>query len=287
MTVVRFNMPVATAFDDIGVTIPGAQLTFFQGTFSGPGTSTKQDTFEDFDLTIKNPNPMIAEDDGRFETIFLQEKLYRVLFEDADDVLIWDHNPVNTEGISSVDVKRLFFFTGDGVTTAFDTLQSNLPTDQINYDISVQGIAQKKDSDTYTISGSVVNFVTAPPNAMLIEIVVFQPVSELFGFSAIPFVGDGSELTISAGAITVTTGFHKVDTEADAATDDLDTINGTLEGQIVRLRAADSSRTIVLKDGTGNLKLPGDVSLDIEEDSITLLNFNGTDLQATADSNNG
>lgn len=280
-------MPVATALDDIGVTTPGAKLTFFQGTSSGSGTSTKLETFADFDLTVPNDNPVLAEDDGRFPTIFLQERLYRVLFEDADDVLIWDHNPVNTEGVSSVDVKRLFFFTGDGATTAFDTLQSNLPEDQINYDISIQGIAQKKSDDTYTISGSVVNFVTAPPNAMLIEIVVFQPASELFGFSAIPFVGDGSELTISAGEITVTTGFHKVDTEADAFTDDLDTINGTLEGQIIRLRAADSSRTIVLKDGTGNLKLPSDISLDNEEDSITLLNINGTDLQATASSNNG
>ena len=39
-------------------------------------------------------------------------------------------------------------------------------------------------------------------------------------------VGDGVELTISGGEITVTKSYHDVDTQAGAASDDLDTING-------------------------------------------------------------
>jgi hypothetical protein len=84
-------------------------------------------------------------------------------------------------------------------------------------------------------------------------------------------VGDESELTIATGAITVTGGFHIVDTEADAATDDLDTISGGVTGQQLVITAANSARTVVVKDGTGNLKLAGDMSLDNVEDTITLI----------------
>ena len=61
-------------------------------------------------------------------------------------------------------------------------------------------------------------------------------------------LSDGSELTISAGSITPTDNFHLVDTEADAATDDLTTIStANLEdGAILVLQAANASRDIVL-----------------------------------------
>ena len=66
-----------------------------------------------------------------------------------------------------------------------------------------------------------------------------------------------------------------LDTQAAAATDDLDTITvpAALEshdGLVMTLRAVDSTHTIVVKDGTGNLSLAGDCSLDNEEDTITL-----------------
>ena len=77
-----------------------------------------------------------------------------------------------------------------------------------------------------------------------------------------------SELTISAGAVTasIPTGIrqYRIDTEADAATDDLDTINGGVFGNIVLLKAANVARTVVVKHNTGNIKLNGgaDFSLD-------------------------
>lgn len=71
-----------------------------------------------------------------------------------------------------------------------------------------------------------------------------------------------TELTIAVGVITVTQTYHRVDTAADAATDDLDTIGGVAEGQIVILRAEHTDRTVVLKHGTGNLVLGADISLD-------------------------
>ena len=98
--------------------------------------------------------------------------------------------------------------------------------------------------------------------------------------------GDGSELTVATGAVTITTGYHRVDTESDAASDVLDTVSGGTTGQILVLRAENDARSVVAKDGTGNLKLAGDCTLDNTEDTLTLI-YNGTNWLELARSNNG
>lgn len=64
-------------------------------------------------------------------------------------------------------------------------------------------------------------------------------------------------LTIASGVVTVTGSMHKIDTEAAAATDDLDTINGGTEGDWLIIHSATSTRDPTIKHGTGNIKLPG------------------------------
>jgi len=106
--------------------------------------------------------------------------------------------------------------------------------------------------------------------------------SKIFG------LGKFEELTIATGAITPTKTFLRIDTEASAATDDLDTITSThfIEGDLVVLSAKDSARTVVAKDGTGNLKLAGDFSLDNTEDRL-VLQFDGVSFIEWTRSNNG
>ena len=83
--------------------------------------------------------------------------------------------------------------------------------------------------------------------------------------------GAPTELTLdAAGAITVTKGYHRVDTFGDAATDDLVTINGGVDGEMLILRAENDARSVVVKDG-GNLALAGDFTLDNTEDTISLI----------------
>ena len=85
-----------------------------------------------------------------------------------------------------------------------------------------------------------------------------------------------AELTISGGVVTRTQNVHTIDTEGDAATDDLDTISGGSDGMLLILRAEDAARTVVLKDGTGNLNLNGsDVTLDTIEQFL-LLYYDGS-----------
>lgn len=312
MTVNNFTPPIVTGFSSTGVTVPGATLTFYTN-----NATTKQDIYTDAALTIKHPNPITAGDDGRFDLIFMQEKLYGVKHDDDEGNLIWYFNNLNSSGVSSANIRRVFTFIGDGVTTAFDTLQSGLPTTQINYDIFIQGIAQKKNVDTYSISGTTVNFVTPPPDTMLVEISVTQPVAGLLALEftslidvPITYVGSGgynvrvnvaetalefnsflntgaaTELTIASGTITATTSFHSVDTEADAATDDVDNISGGVGGDRLVLVAANDARDIVLKDATGNLRLAGgDFTMDSTADTIELIR-SGSIWQELTRSNN-
>ena len=92
-------------------------------------------------------------------------------------------------------------------------------------------------------------------------------------------------LTISGGVITITHGYHSIDTEGAAASDNLDTINGGVEGDVLIIRAAYSSRTVVCKNGTGNLQLAGDMSLDHADDTLTLI-YDGASWLEIAGSNN-
>lgn len=84
-------------------------------------------------------------------------------------------------------------------------------------------------------------------------------------------ITSSGELVINTGVINVVGSRHTVDTEGGSGTDDLDTINGGVDGMRLWLRAASSSRTIVCKDATGNLALVGDFSLTHATDYIELI----------------
>jgi len=125
------------------------------------------------------------------------------------------------------------------------------------------------------------------------DYVVFNPssLSATFGGDIIAQgslnLSSPTELTISSGVITVTKSYHTVDTEADAATDDLETINGGSDGDTLVLRANNGGRTIVVKDNVGNLALSGDFSLDNIQDTITLINIGGNVWAELSRSDNG
>jgi hypothetical protein len=92
--------------------------------------------------------------------------------------------------------------------------------------------------------------------------------------------GDGGELTIATGAVTATHSRHTIDTESDAASDDLATINGGLKGQVLNISNANSARVVVVKNGTGNIVIPGgDISLEDTSKEL-LLRYDGSNWNA-------
>lgn len=84
---------------------------------------------------------------------------------------------------------------------------------------------------------------------------------------------NAAALMISNGAITRTQVYHQVDTANSIPTDDLDTINGGTEGDLLIIWPEDGARTVVVKHNTGNIWLSGkaDISLDDTDDHLMLI----------------
>jgi len=89
-----------------------------------------------------------------------------------------------------------------------------------------------------------------------------------------------STQTIASGVITITgAGVSianrqtrlRIDTESAAASDDLDTINGGLDGDILILQTIVSTRDVVVKDNTGNILCGSNVTLGTTSDRLVLL----------------
>jgi len=87
--------------------------------------------------------------------------------------------------------------------------------------------------------------------------------------------GESEPLTIAGGVITATKSYIRVDTQSAAASDDLDTITAAPAGAILVVRSVNSARSVVCKDGTGNLKLGADRTLNSTVDRL-LLHSNGS-----------
>lgn len=94
-------------------------------------------------------------------------------------------------------------------------------------------------------------------------------------------LGAAVERTIAGGIITKTQSHHDIDTEGDAATDDLDTINGGSEGDVLIIRPEHTDRTIVVKNGTGNIVCDADITLDTITEYVVLI-YDGTNWQLLA-----
>jgi hypothetical protein len=91
-----------------------------------------------------------------------------------------------------------------------------------------------------------------------------------------------TELTIATGAITVTQSQHAVDTEADAASDDLDTISGGTAGDVLYLVGANAARVVTLKHGTGNITSSTTADVVLPAAGFVELYYDGTNWQVNA-----
>jgi len=92
-------------------------------------------------------------------------------------------------------------------------------------------------------------------------------------------LGVASEVTISSGAIYVTRTHHRVDTESDASTDNLDVIDGGVDGDLLILRTVDNGRDVTVRDSSvsgGNVELDAGAAFTMNNtlDRIVLI-FDG------------
>ncbi|MCK4528025.1 hypothetical protein KAW18_11705 [candidate division WOR-3 bacterium] len=84
---------------------------------------------------------------------------------------------------------------------------------------------------------------------------------------------DPTQLTIAAGVVTVTQTRHTIYTQDGDPTDNLDTINGGEEGQVLIINPSSTMREVVVKHKTGNIALYGsvDITLDNSDKMMMLL----------------
>jgi hypothetical protein len=83
-----------------------------------------------------------------------------------------------------------------------------------------------------------------------------------------------SELTIATGVVTKTASHHTIDTESDAASDDLDTIAGGSEGDVLFIRPANAARVVTIKHGVGNIQCNSGADITLYS-GYTLLIYDG------------
>lgn len=88
-------------------------------------------------------------------------------------------------------------------------------------------------------------------------------------------LGDPGEVIIATGVIVVSKSYYLVDTEAAAAADNLDRIEGGVDGAILVLQAVNSTHTVTVREvvspGNISLDVAGDFSLTHRDDTIMLI----------------
>lgn len=152
---------------------------------------------------------------------------------------------------------------------------------------ATQNIVNIGGGSSQVTAATDIQFYTASNTTTTAGILVGSVDIDRWTFENLVSLGSPTELTISSGAITVTKSFHTVDTEGDAATDDIDTINGGTDGDEIILSIATGSRIPTFKHATGNIRLKGGTDfVPTSVDDILRLIFLGDRWREVSRSNN-
>jgi hypothetical protein len=292
----RFIEPIARIFTNAGAVGVGYKYYFYL-----TGTTTPVTTYQDINLTVANTNPVLSDANGRFPEIWYSDlSQLKLIVKDSLDNTVETCDPVGATAeivsLNDFDVRPTSYWgLTTGTSTAY-TLSAN-PT-VISYNNSQAFVIQihtdcgnnptlAVDSLTaqnfkkYTQQGTKINLKASDLKANQryfctydgVDIVVLNP-------NSLPLLsGSATELTISAGVITLTnnSSSYALDTEGAASSDDLDTINGGQDGQIIFLRNTANARNVVLKHATGNIfnsqnnnAANRNITLDLTSDFVCL-----------------
>jgi hypothetical protein len=86
----RYPSPYIQYFNANGTPMVGGKLYFY-----GTGTTTLSTTYNDYMLSIPNPNPIVLDSLGSPGNVFLANgAVYRVRLRDANNIIIFDMDNV-------------------------------------------------------------------------------------------------------------------------------------------------------------------------------------------------
>lgn len=279
-------------FSNTGIVGVGFKINFFE-----TGTTTPRDTFSDITLTIANTNPIIADANGRFIDVFVDDiTLYKSVLTNTNDNTLetldpidpqtfslndFDPRPLSLWGLTAGDANNYTLAADPTITENENThifavtihVDCNAGCDLSIDDLSIKdlkkydGAGGKVDLEDGDLQANQRYFVTDDG----VDFVVFNPESK-----NTLIISDGGELTIDSGEIIITGSRHTIDTEGDASTDDLDTINGLTAGQTLILSIEDNTRPAVLTNN-GNIITPNGIDITLRDiNDRLIINYDGT-----------
>jgi len=287
----RFYEPIARIFTNAGAVGVGYKYYFYE-----TGTTTPVTTYQDDGLTVANTNPVLSDANGRFPEIWYSDlSQLKLIVKDSSNNTIETVDPVGASAsavsLNDFDVRPTSYWgLTAGTSTAF-TLVAN-PTIsayantqtfviQPHLDcgnspaLAIDGLSAlswKKYTQQGTKVALKANDLRASQRYFNIidgvDVVCLNP-------SSLPILsGSATALTIATGVVTLTnnSSSYIVDTEGSTSTDDLTTINGGQDGQIVIIQSANNNRDITLKTGVGNIINPSglDTTLGNINDNVVL-----------------
>ena len=142
--------------------------------------------------------------------------------------------------------------------------------DTITFTSGVGNITTDTGASIVATAGQTVRCkVNAAGDGVLASLISGKAYTEAY-VSKVPNIPASTELTIASGAVTLTGPAHTIDTESDAASDDLTSVtfwSGAPEGATSQLRLASASRAVVFKhnDSTGGLVVQGAADFTLED----------------------
>jgi hypothetical protein len=262
---------------------------FEKTVLSTPGASAKS-----FSIGGRSPNINSYTSSSSGRSGFVFELNNDFLDPAGDDGSFQALFPTNGLSASERGYKAIRVAWGAALSDTFTVdVDGNVVANDIDAtgDLSVDTINEKTAASGVTIDGvllkdsqvttDVINEKTAAAGVTVDGVVCKDSGVSVGGFLNI---GTPSSLTISGGVVTATKSNHTIAGEG-ALPDNLDTINGGTDGDVLVLRAANVLEAITVKDGTGNINCAGDFTMDQTLDTITLMH-NGSTWVEISRSNN-
>lgn len=122
-----FTPPRYSPMSGNGASYPGAKLYFYI-----TGTTTPKDTYADSGLVTPNANPVVADGNGLFGSIYLAAGDYKAILQDASSNVLWTVDPLSGLGAADTLTTRGDLLTRDAtgyerlaIGTAGKVLTSN------------------------------------------------------------------------------------------------------------------------------------------------------------------
>lgn len=293
----RFINPRPQFTDNAGNPLPKAEMNFYEN-----GTLIRKDTFSDVNEDNKNANPVLLDADGSMPNVFYAGTARVILNFDPGTGLQqrFDVDGVGQFGSGAAfdDFNSITEYEDGAIVVASDgqiyrSLQNNNtgndPTASPSFWEQVEFIRTFNVNVTYGIDN-----IAKASNGLIFRSLQANNLnndpltSPSFWGTPVAFVdlnilGDlsfaSTELTIAAGSVAAETSHHTIDTEADAASDNLDTITvaGVADFTLLFLRLADAARVVTLKDNAGNIQTKNNEDIILDANIPTVLFRVGTD----------